>query len=72
MFFDDGLREDLELDMESLQLALEKRLQNRAARADSAVIITGGVLRRWVEEEFEALLGERILAHELATGRTAN
>lgn len=72
MFFDDGLREDLELDMESLQLALEKRLQNRAARADSAVIITGEVLRRWVEEEFEALLGERILAHELATGRTAN
>ena len=49
------------IDPEALGVALERRLQARALRADSAVEITPELLGAWAHEELEALVAE--LAH---------
>jgi hypothetical protein len=62
----------LQLDADALELSLEKRLKARAARADCAVRITPEMLRHWVQEELELLVGELATAHNLAHGRQLN
>ena len=46
------------VDPEALGLALERRLQARAARADSGVEITPDLLSTWAREELDALVAQ--------------
>lgn len=59
---------EIHLDAEVLQGALNRRIQARVARADSAVEISGEVLRRWAEEELESLVRELAFAHFATRG----
>lgn len=59
---------EIHLDAEALQVSLNRRIQARVARADSAVDISGETLRRWAEEELEALVRELAHAHFVAHG----
>jgi hypothetical protein len=57
---------EIHLDAEVLQASLNRRIQARVARADSAVEISGETLRRWAEEELESLVRELAFAHFVA------
>lgn len=57
---------EIHLDAEVLQASLNRRIQARAARADSGVEISGETLRRWAEEELESLVRELAHAHSVA------
>jgi len=46
--------------------ALERRLRERALRAESEVELNAETIERWVREELESLMGEHALAHEMA------
>ncbi len=58
--------------MAQLEASLEKRLQARAARADSAVELTPNTLNRWLQEELAALMQELASLHALANGSALN
>jgi hypothetical protein len=62
----------LELDADALEASLEKRIKERAARADCAVRITPEMLQHWVQEELELLVGELAAAHALVHKRWLN
>ncbi len=47
-----------DIDVEMLGHALERRLQARAARADSGVTITPELVSDWAREELSALVAE--------------
>jgi hypothetical protein len=59
---------EIHLDAEILQASLNRRIQARVARADSAVEISGETLRRWAEEELESLVRELAHAHYVSHG----
>jgi hypothetical protein len=63
---------EVEIDADMLGLALERRLRDRAARADSAVEITPETLNRWAQEELHQLVVEFAEAHVLAHARVLN
>jgi hypothetical protein len=58
------------VDPEAVGLALERRLQARVARADSAVEITTELLGRWAHEELETILAEMEALRDAAHART--
>ena len=62
----------VQVDMAQLEASLEKRLQARAARADSAVELDPGTLNRWLSEELSALMHELAEQHALANGSVLN
>jgi len=63
---------EVEIDAEMLGLALQRRLRDRAARADSAVPINPETLNRWAEEELTQLVAEFAQVHVLAHGKVLN
>jgi hypothetical protein len=62
----------VQVDMAQLEASLEKRLQARAARADSAVELNPSTLNRWLQEELAALMQELARMHALANGAVLN
>lgn len=58
---------DIGLTQTPFHAALQRRLRNRAARADSAVELTPETLHRWLEEEARSLRREaafyKVFAH---------
>lgn len=48
-----------------IERTLERRLRERALRADSAVELTPETIERWIREELETIVRELALAREL-------
>jgi hypothetical protein len=51
------------MENEVIERALERRLRDRALRADSEVEINAETLERWIREELESIV------HDFATAR---
>jgi hypothetical protein len=49
--------------------ALERRLRDRALRAESQVELNAETIERWVQEELESLMREHAFAQHVAGGR---
>jgi hypothetical protein len=56
---------------DAIERALERRLRDRALRADREVEMTPETIERWIREELEGIVRELALARELA-GRPPN
>jgi hypothetical protein len=54
------------MDNEIIGRALERRLRDRALRAESQVELNAETIERWVREELESILGEQALAEQVA------
>lgn len=48
-----------------IERTLERRLRERALRADNAVELTPETIERWIREELEAIVRELAKAREL-------
>ena len=53
------------MDSDIIERALEKRLRERALRADSGVRMTPETIERWIREELQAIVRELSLFREL-------
>jgi hypothetical protein len=54
------------MDNEVIERALERRLRERALRAESEVEINPETLERWIREELESIVRDFAVARELA------
>jgi hypothetical protein len=50
-----------------IEKTLERRLRDRALRADSGVNLTPETIERWIREELEAIVRELARAREIET-----
>jgi len=53
------------MNSEVIERALERRLRDRALRADGEVEITPETLERWIREELESIVRDFAVAREL-------
>jgi hypothetical protein len=53
------------MENEVIERALERRLRDRALRADSEVEINPETLERWIREELESIVHDYAIAREL-------
>jgi hypothetical protein len=53
------------MDNEVIERALERRLRDRALRAESVVEINPETLERWIREELESIVRDFAAAREL-------
>jgi hypothetical protein len=53
------------MDSETIERALERRLRERALRAESEVEINPETLERWIREELESIVHDFAVAREL-------
>jgi hypothetical protein len=53
------------MDSEVIERALERRLRDRALRAESEVEINPETLERWIREELESIVRDFAVAREL-------
>jgi hypothetical protein len=54
------------MENEVIERALERRLRDRALRADSEVEIDAETLERWIREELESIVHDYAVAREIA------
>lgn len=57
------------MDSELIGRALERRLRDRALRADSQVELNAETIERWVREELESIMREHAFAQHVAVAR---
>jgi hypothetical protein len=61
------------MDNEAIERALERRLRDRALRAESQVEINPETLERWIREELESIVRDFAVARDLeAASRVLN
>lgn len=60
------------MENEAIERALERRLRDRAMRADSEVQINAETLERWIREELENIVHDYALAREIDEARVLN
>ena len=53
------------MDSEVIERALERRLRDRAMRAESEVEINPETLERWIREELESIVHDYAVAREM-------
>ena len=53
------------MENEVIEAALERRLRDRALRADAEVEIDAETLERWIREELENIVRDHAVAREL-------
>jgi hypothetical protein len=53
------------MDSEAIERALERRLRDRALRAETEVEINPETLERWIREELESIVRDYALAREI-------
>jgi hypothetical protein len=53
------------MDSEIIERALERRLRDRALRAENEVEINPETLERWIREELESIVHDYAVAREL-------
>jgi len=53
------------MDSDIIERALERRLRERALRADSGVRMTPETIERWIREELEAIIRELSLFRDI-------
>jgi hypothetical protein len=58
------------MDSEIIGRALERRLRDRALRAESQVELNTETIERWVREELESIMREHAFAQHIAVQRT--
>lgn len=54
------------MESDLIERALERRLRERALRADAEVELTPETIERWIREELEAIIKELSLVREMA------
>jgi hypothetical protein len=54
------------MESDLIERALERRLRDRALRAETEVELTPETIERWIREELESIIRELSLAREFA------